>query len=249
MLDSIPDDIMHELSNIVRDIEESNFNKEKFNDYLAGEIEKEFSVDFNSKINHYLQETFTFYEAQSSIVKNEMFSFQDSIFREFLDALDQYMISTNTNNTLKFSPHYLPEITVQKPWVNFQRKGEYNPMHNHSGLLSYVIWYKIPFYMEDEENLSGFRSDNRTSNGKFNFYSSYSDSRGPGILAHFPLSVDKRYEGTICVFPSSLNHSVNPFYSSDEYRITFSGNAFIKDHATSRDKFIKHIKKFNKAKF
>jgi hypothetical protein len=35
-------------------------------------------------------------------------------------------------------------------WVNFQEKYEYNPIHLHDGVFSYVIWYQIPFYKEDE---------------------------------------------------------------------------------------------------
>ena len=30
-------------------------------------------------------------------------------------------------------------------------------------------------------------------------------------------------------FPAKLNHTVNPFYTSDEYRISISGNVFLRE--------------------
>ena len=38
------------------------------------------------------------------------------------------------------------------------------------------------------------------------------------------LPIDKAWEGTMILFPSSLNHNVYPFYTSDDYRISISGN-------------------------
>ena len=43
-----------------------------------------------------------------------------------------------------------------------------------------------------------------------------------------PLFIDKTWEGTIVMFPSWLNHSVYPFYTSDDYRISISGNIVVK---------------------
>ena len=41
------------------------------------------------------------------------------------------------------------------------------------------------------------------------------------------IHADKSYEGKICLFPSKLRHSVSPFFSSDDYRISVSGNVMI----------------------
>ena len=45
-----------------------------------------------------------------------------------------------------------------------------------------------------------------------------------GQMQHYTLNVDKEFEGNIALFPSHLNHSVNPFYTSDEFRISVAGN-------------------------
>ncbi|BCU96073.1 MAG: hypothetical protein CM15mV11_1480 [Caudoviricetes sp.] len=44
---------------------------------------------------------------------------------------------------------------------------------------------------------------------------------------HIPL--DKNYEWKMVLFPSRMYHGVNPFYTSDEYRVSISGNLYIVD--------------------
>ena len=44
--------------------------------------------------------------------------------------------------------------------------------------------------------------------------------------AVYPL--DKKFEGTMLFFPSWLQHQVYPFYTSDEKRVSLSGNIIIK---------------------
>ena len=36
------------------------------------------------------------------------------------------------------------------PWVNFQKPGEFNPIHNHSGVVSGIIFIDIPDEISDE---------------------------------------------------------------------------------------------------
>ena len=81
--------------------------------------------------------------------------------------------------------------------------------------------------MKNEENY--FLSDHLTQTSKLNFlYPKPIFHGGRGDVGHTVLNVDKSYEGKILVFPAELMHSVNPFYTSDEYRITVSGNVIFK---------------------
>ena len=36
------------------------------------------------------------------------------------------------------------ELKLESLWVNYQKQHEFNPLHNHFGLISFVIWMKIP---------------------------------------------------------------------------------------------------------
>lgn len=105
-------------------------------------------------------------------------------------------------------------------WVNFQRKYEFNPIHDHSGLFSFVIWLQIPYDVEDELSIDHSRKSNNPCSSLFSFH--YANLRGD--IATHSIKVSKKMEGTLVLFPSWLNHSVNPFYTSDEYRISISGN-------------------------
>ena len=108
-------------------------------------------------------------------------------------------------------------------WVNFQKKYEFNPVHTHNGMLSFVIYIKIPYDLEQEFTEGPGRLANNHVNGCFQFL--YTNSLGQ-IVPH-TLKIDKTFENKILVFPAKMNHCVYPFYTSDEYRISVSGNIFL----------------------
>ncbi len=112
------------------------------------------------------------------------------------------------------------EVELFNLWVNFQKKHEFNPFHRHDGLYSFVIWHKVPYKIEDENaRLVGMKEEDKRA-GFFNFYYTGLD----GQINQEALPVDNSWEGKCALFPASLNHAVNPFYTSEEYRISISGN-------------------------
>lgn len=109
-------------------------------------------------------------------------------------------------------------------WVNFQTKHEYNPPHNHKGALSFVIWLRVPFDIEEE--MRAVNSRNTTSPCAANFAFLYNQADGKLAMENIP--VDRRFEGMICVFPAAIYHTVYPFTTSDEFRVSISGNLAVK---------------------
>ena len=145
----------------------------------------------------------------------------------FLDNLIIPCVSVYNKHFEDFKDEFNPSVLskdckfyLDKLWVNFQKKHEFNPLHNHSGLFSFVIWVKIPYNHKKEHNLSFVKHSNSPSAGNFSFF--YFSSLGK-ILGH-DFKLDKTYEGTMIFFPSKLQHLVYPFYSSNEERISISGN-------------------------
>ena len=67
-------------------------------------------------------------------------------------------------------------LTLNKFWVNFQKKHEFNPIHNHSGVVSFVIWMKIPTHYEEQHALPISANSNAPSASDFQF--TYSDMLG-----------------------------------------------------------------------
>ncbi len=114
---------------------------------------------------------------------------------------------------------------MSNSWVNYQKKHEFNPLHNHGGEFSFVAWTKIPYNLEDEMNLPWVKSSNIPCASLFMF----AVPQFPAIQP-LPYYLDKHHSGWMVIFPAMLNHMVYPFYTSDEYRVSFAGNIWRTEH-------------------
>ena len=114
------------------------------------------------------------------------------------------------------------EISLQlhSLWVNFQKKYEFNPIHVHEGLFSFVFWHKIPYKIENEIARYPNMKPDQVKAGHFAFL----QIGEMGRIQSIDLPVDNSWEGKIALFPADLNHTVYPFFTSDDVRITISGN-------------------------
>lgn len=146
----------------------------------------------------------------------------DNILSPYFCSLANRFLSIS-NNGLK------TDWELTSIWINFQKKYEFNPLHHHSGDYSFVLWIQIPYDLKKELALENCMNSNSPENALFNFYF-------PNInreIISAPIYVDKDFEGTMILFPSHLNHGVNPFYTSDDYRISISGNIIESSHKKS----------------
>ena len=112
------------------------------------------------------------------------------------------------------SPKIAPEYYCERPWINFQKAGEFIPNHMHGGVLSYAIWLRIPDVIDYTKD---------QFSGQLEF--TYTDILGRTQGA--TMNVDKNSVGKTMMFPSLLRHCVYPFSDSTETRISVSGNVFI----------------------
>ncbi len=108
---------------------------------------------------------------------------------------------------------------VKDYWVNFQKPGEYNPPHFHTGIYSFVIWIKIPYDLTKE--LEVYKESKDTSHSCFNFIY----PKGLYMMTH-SLYIDQSYEWEIVLFPAFRTHFVNPFTTCDGTRISIAGNLY-----------------------
>lgn len=105
-------------------------------------------------------------------------------------------------------------------WVNYQYKYEFNPLHWHSGDISFVIWMRIPYdwvYEKQQEHIKYSGSIDKVGNFCFVW------AEDTKLESHV-LYMNKEMEGYMAVFPSWLGHMVYPFYTTDDARISISGN-------------------------
>jgi hypothetical protein len=131
-----------------------------------------------------------------------------------------YQYFNRMYNFITSIPPKQVEFELERMWVNIQRKGEFLPVHEHSGIYSFVLWSDVPFNIADEGLYSPNPTTEKNRAGHFQFL--YIDVLGK--ISTLNLPVDKTWEGKMCVFPSSMNHQVYPFYSSNDTRISISGN-------------------------
>lgn len=139
---------------------------------------------------------------------------QSSAIKDFLLNLGEKYNQHFEINTIH------KKLSIEGLWMNFQKAGEYNPPHVHSGVLSFVIWVKIPYKLEDEDRHENSINSNYKYNGRFAF----TYNKNWGGTHSFYLDVDSSYEGKGVIFTNSAIHQVFPFYTSDQYRISVAGN-------------------------
>jgi len=105
-------------------------------------------------------------------------------------------------------------------WVNFQKQHEFNPMHNHSGVYSFVVFMKIPTDWREQHEIPFVKDSNAPKASDFEFV--YTDVMGN--VTGYAYHLDSSFEGIMLFFPAEVMHQVYPFYNCEEERITISGN-------------------------
>jgi hypothetical protein len=166
-------------------------DKIKANNYLAGHITNEYYYEnYPNEIRDYIVD-----KSQSHA------------------GLKSY--ADNINVLTKNVPYILKTM-----WVNLQKKYEFNPLHNHTGVFSFIIPLKIPYKLENEKKALSYNKNSQSYTSKLIFVS----INNVGTIIDTPVSMDKSYIGKCMIFPAVLKHMVYPFFTSDDYRITVSGN-------------------------
>ena len=171
--------------NFIRELNErGNSTNIDYTTKLAGHIKKE--NEFNRKDQEwFLSET-------------------KHVFLNYLQILKKNSLS-NKNVT---------SLELKSLWINFMKKGEFNPIHSHSGDISFVIYISVPHEIVNE-------CKNYTGTGV-----------GPGTISFLFGEESNSYtshhsflprEGMMFMFPASLRHFVPPF-KSNVTRISVSGN-------------------------
>jgi hypothetical protein len=203
-------------------------NKIIFNNY--GFIHAKFSdsdlAPLKTEINS-IQNNFELYESQSAVkdlvgsIEREyrLVESKDYVENLFLPLVYEYEHTFDYFMNFSILNKHVP-IVLDTCWVNFQKKYEYNPPHNHGGFLSFVLWINVPYDMEEERRVAPGAAAKSNSAGMFSFLF----SNTIGKIQPFHIPIDKNMENNMIIFPSNFYHTVYPFYSSDGYRISVSGN-------------------------
>jgi len=200
----------------------------KVDDEFFSTLKNEVNTVYQNKIDMRLdlagriQEEYLFTEEQLALLSPTILNYIDRYMHELIAGWKEWNPSTYS---LPFH-----KLFLEKMWVNFQKKLEYNPIHVHSGLLSFVLFVDVPEAIYSEK-----RNHNSTNNGYISFFEGPMQSlKSCDILdkEHHDIieltnpvcQLDlKPVTGDILIFPANLSHAVAAF-TSDVTRVSVSGN-------------------------
>jgi hypothetical protein len=196
--------------------------------YILQEVPDNVISILNHEINEILNNFKGSPTANSYLAGNLRYEFQinqskDTLERFLLPLCIDYDKNFNYLKNIDICTKSLP-LRLDGAWVNFQRKYEFNPNHCHNGIFSFVIWVDIPYDIEQEKQQSNGALSNSNCPGFFEF--SYIDNLGK--ICNHQLEIDRTFNNKCIIFPSRLVHTVYPFYTSDNFRISVSGNILLR---------------------
>ena len=108
-------------------------------------------------------------------------------------------------------------LAFSRFWCRASHEGDYQSIHDHQGIFTFVVWLKIPFDSEVESMVQpGFRPE------AGDFVLVYPDTCGQLKKQNYKLN--ESMEGKIVFFPSDINHIVYPHFTTTEWRISIAGD-------------------------
>jgi len=137
-----------------------------------------------------------------------------NIFAKHIDVIKN---EWSHNNAANFDT-----VELDKFWINFMKPGEFNPMHTHSGQISFVLFCKVDDEIKKEhKNYSG----NHSGPGTLEFHYGQPMRNEIGLITRYELFPEV---GDMFIFPAYLSHMVCPFQTPNTERVSVSGNIFLK---------------------
>ena len=198
---TLPEEVKREVQNTIEKIDRGDIKTSDKRKALAGHLQKETTYPVTEKLNYLVTSLCAEY---------------DNVFRTDFNARSHI----HPNFVKEFTENgYTFEYVLRDLWINYGKKYDFNPPHNHTGLYSFVLWVKIPYKFEDEEKV--YPHVKKSHPGIFEFFFPKANTLG-GIGNQTVDAVD----WDLIIFPSSLAHTVYPFYTSDEERISIAGNLY-----------------------
>ena len=138
--------------------------------------------------------------------------FQNNVLTPAVQGyLDNFGIPMNNRSTHQHC------FTFQRWWANESSAGEYQALHNHDSVFSFVIWLEIPFDADKEQSVKGtFHPE------AGDYVLTYTDILGRVRKVNKKLTTAD--VGTMFLFPSDLYHVVYPHFLTKNRRRSVAGD-------------------------
>ena len=142
LMAEVPSPVVAELRKSMYELEKSSENDAR--DSLRGHLEEEWTLPLTKEIK-------SFTRCLSYEYVNQ-FGFQPAL------GMAERMHDINNS-----------DVELKRLWVNYQKKYDFNPLHIHSGIFSFVIWVQIPYDLEEERKRYPKTSGNETASFMFQY--------------------------------------------------------------------------------
>ena len=193
----VPNDAFTELKNV-------NLGQDRSRE-LVGVLENQLTLDY--------EKCPKFTEFVTQMAYEFVYHRQESGF------LSQLIKTFVTEGNRPILPERIMELKLKELWLNSMGKGNYQPIHTHAGLFSFVVYVSIPYTLDEEHKLNNGIEVAKNKNGCTEFLDPFSNDS-------VTLPVETKLEQHIALFPSWVTHLVYPF-KSDVRRVTVSGNIYL----------------------
>tara|TARA_R100000908_G_C3728934_1_gene128954 strand:- start:554 stop:1117 length:564 start_codon:yes stop_codon:yes gene_type:complete len=159
-------------------------------------------------LNSVIKNNSTYTKELANTVAEE-YPFDPTIFTEtlkhyFKSFLDYYCFWYNVKEK--------PQLKLTHSWINFMKKGEFVPMHDHEADFSSVLYLKV-------NTIKGHEHFKEKFAGPGAIIFKYGEKRKHNI----DRIIVQPEKNDFIIFPSNLTHFVYPF-ESDEERICIASN-------------------------
>ena len=133
----------------------------------------------------------------------------------FVENMQKHIDDFKRHTEFYLNKIMFTELKLKTLWINFMKKGDFNPPHTHGGDITFVIYLDVPteIYKQDFKNTD-------INGGPGSIYFTYGD---PANKWSTHIIKFKPKTGDILMFPTNLHHMVAPF-KCDVTRISVSGN-------------------------
>lgn len=159
------------------------------------------------------------YSTKLASAVDKEFSIPMNLIPDIKEKLEEYSLDYHRRfNCATDSQTSRVKMTLQACWIVSQIAGDWNYLHSHAGDISGVLYLKIPKCMHQGIDQS---SKKALMPGGITF----TEGRG-GRYQRSSFSVVPKIS-SLYLFPSSLLHTVYPFFG-DEERRSFSFNVDVK---------------------
>ena len=76
---------------------------------------------------------------------------------ELIEDKDNWFFESSLKKLIeKKEKSQIEKLKLEPFWVNYQKQNEFNPLHNHSGLYSFVVFMKIPTHWKEQHALNSY---------------------------------------------------------------------------------------------